>query len=103
MQGKKIGLDVKICKTKTKKTSKKKKLAQLQQPTAEAIKEQVSLEVDKQLPKKVVESALKKSSKKQKRKGLAHAISDSQKRIYTQNEADLVMSLEKAFMDSGMN
>ena len=55
-----------------KEDEQKKKLAKLQQPTAEAIKEQVSLEVDQQLPKKVVESALKKISKKQKTKGLAH-------------------------------
>jgi hypothetical protein len=42
----------------------------MQQPTADAIKEQVSREVDEQIPKKVVESALKNSSnKKQKRKG----------------------------------
>ena len=42
----------------------------MQQPTADAIKEQVSREVDEQLPKKVVESALKNSSnKKQKEKG----------------------------------
>ena len=46
---------------------------------------------------------MKKSSKKQKRKGLAHAISDSQKRINTQNEADQVTYLERAFTDSGMN
>ena len=98
-----IGLDVKICKTKTKKTSKNKKPAKLQQPTAEAIKEQVSSEVDKQLPKKVLESALKKSFKKQKKRGLAYAIFDSQKKINTQNEADQVTSLETAFSDSGIN
>ena len=36
---------------KNKEDEQKKKLAKLQQPTAEEIKEQVSLEVDKQLPK----------------------------------------------------
>jgi len=59
--------------------------------------------VDEQLSKKVVISALKKSSKKQKRKGLAHAISESQKRIYTQSDTDQVTSLERAFTGSGMN
>ena len=58
----------------------RRKLIQMQQPTADAIKEQVSREVDEQLPKKVVESALKNSyNKKQKRKGLAHAISELKK------------------------
>ena len=75
----------------------------MQQPTAEAIKQQVSIEVDKQLPKQVVESALKKSSKNQKIKGLAQAISESQKWIYAQSDADQVTSLERAFTDSGMN
>ena len=59
--------------------------------------------MNKQLPKKVVESALKKSSKNQKRKGLAHAISESQKRIYTQSDTYQVTSLERAFTGSGMN
>ena len=59
--------------------------------------------MDEQLPQKVVESALKKSSKKQKRKELAHAISESQKRIYTQSDTDQVTSLERAFTGSGMN
>ena len=73
----------------------KKKLTKMQQPTADAIKEQVSREVDEQLPKKVVESALKNSSnKKQKRKGLAHAISESTKRVYAQSGADQVSTLE---------
>ena len=68
---------------KNKEDQLKKKLTKMQQPTVDSIKEQVLREVDKQLPKKVVESALKNSSnKKQKRKGLAHAISESQKRIY---------------------
>ena len=64
----------------------KKKLAKLQQPTAEAIKEQVLLKV---------ESALKKSSKNQKSKGLAHAISKSQKRFYAKRDADQAASLKE--------
>ena len=89
---------------KNKEDQLKKKLTKMQQPTADAIKEQVSREVDEQLPKKVVESALKNSSnKKQKRKGLAHAISESTKRVSSQSGADQVSTLERAFMDTGMN
>ena len=55
---------------KNKEDQLKKKLLKMQQPTTDAIKEQVSREVDEQLPKTVIESALKKSSnKKQKEKG----------------------------------
>ena len=41
----------------------------MQQPTADAMKEQVSKEVDEQLPKKVVESAVKETSKTKKETG----------------------------------
>ena len=89
---------------KNKEEQLRKNLVKMQQPTTDAIREQVSREVDEQLPQKVVESALKNSSnKKQKRKRLAHAISESQKRIYAQSGADQVSSLERAFVDSGMN
>ena len=64
-----IGLDVKICKTKTKKSSKNKKPAKLQQPTAEAIKEQVSSEVDKQLPKKCFRVCFEEKFQKTKKRG----------------------------------
>ena len=49
---------------KNKEETEKKKLLIMQQPTAEAIKEQVSVEVDKQLRQKVCASALKKPSSK---------------------------------------
>ena len=42
-------------------------------------------------------------NKKQKRKGLAHAISESTKRDSSQSGADQVSTLERAFMDTGMN
>jgi len=55
---------------KNKEDQLKKKLTKMQQPTADAIKEQVSREVDEQLPKKVVESALRKvQTKNKKEKG----------------------------------
>ena len=41
--------------------------------------------------------------KQQKRKGLAHAISESQKRLYAQSGAYQVSSLKRAFTDSGAN
>ena len=45
---------------KSKEETEKKRLLKIQQPTAEATKEQVSVEVDNQLPQKVCESASKK-------------------------------------------
>ena len=46
---------------------------------------------------------MKKSSKNKKRKGLAHAISESTKRVSSQSGADQVSTLERAFVDPGMN
>jgi hypothetical protein len=55
---------------KNKDEAQKQILLKMQQPATEAIKEQVSVEVDKQLPEKVCMSALKKpsSNKSKKRK-----------------------------------
>ena len=47
-QEKTIGLEGRMYKSKTKKTIKKKKLIKMQQPTAEAIKEQVSGQIHRQ-------------------------------------------------------
>ena len=56
---------------KNKTEIQKKKLLKMQKPTSEAIKEQVSEELDNQLPDQVsglvVESALKTSSKRKRR------------------------------------
>ena len=81
------------------------KMLKMQQPTSKAIQEQVSVEVGEQLPNRVVESALNKTSKKKKKKwkGLAQINTDSKKRVNAQSSADQETSLEKTFEGSGMN
>ena len=68
---KKTSLTEKTKKNKKKNTSSKEKLAIMQIPTSEAIREQVSEELDEQLPGQVLdlvgESALRPSSKRKRR------------------------------------
>ena len=90
---------------KNKEETQRKKLLLLQQPTSQQIKEQVSVEVDKQLPEKVCESALKKpssSKKKRKRKGLAHEIAQSTNRTTPLSETVHNTILEKATEETGL-
>ena len=66
---------------KNKEEHQRSKLKKIQQPTSEAIKEQVSIQVDEQLSDKIVESALHKSSKNPKEKGWHKSSSNLQREL----------------------